>query len=98
MPDENDGVLGNVPRSRSAKRAERPGASSAKAAAEAERAGTEAAEPAAEDRPRGTAPPPPERGGDPVADAARAAGKVVETTVRVGLGVAREIIRRLPRP
>jgi hypothetical protein len=102
MPDENDGVLGNLPRSRpgqrSSKRAERPGASAAKAAADAERAGADAAEPASEEPPRRAPEPPPGRGGDPVGDAVRAAAKVAETTVRVGLGVTREILRRLPRP
>ena len=36
--------------------------------------------------------------GDPVTDAARAAAKAVGAGVKIGTGLAQEILRRLPRP
>ena len=44
------------------------------------------------------APAPEATGGDPVTDAARAAAKAVGTGVKIGTGLAQEILRRLPRP
>ena len=44
------------------------------------------------------APAPEASGGDPVTDAARAAAKAVGTGVKIGTGLAQEILRRLPRP
>ena len=42
--------------------------------------------------------PPPERGGDPVTDALRAGAKVAEGGAKLAGGLARELLRRLPRP
>jgi len=39
-----------------------------------------------------------DRGGDPVGEAIRAATSVAATGARVANGVARELLRRLPRP
>ena len=47
-------------------------------------------------------PPPPERAvpthSDPLADAVRVASKVAGAGARVGVGLAQEVLRRLPRP
>jgi hypothetical protein len=42
--------------------------------------------------------PPPSHGGDPVGDAIRTVTGVAATGARVAGGVAREVLRRLPRP
>ena len=80
-PEEEGGLLGNLPRSR-------PGTRSPKR--------DHPAKPAP--RPRKPPPPPPERDGDPVGDALRAAARAGEAGVRVASAVARELVRRVPRP
>jgi hypothetical protein len=109
----NDGgVLGNLPRSRPGHRSEKRTA--AKATAETERSGAErAAAKASADRAksgaakrpqsaatprRGTDDAPAARSGDPVGDAIRTVAGVASTGARVAGGVAREVLRRLPRP
>jgi hypothetical protein len=82
---DDDGVLGNLPRSR-------PGRRSAK------RAQAGAAR-APKRRPAASAPrPAPERTSDPVGGALRTATGVAAAGARVANGVAREVLRRLPRP
>jgi hypothetical protein len=114
MTDEDGGVLGNLPRSRPGQRSEkRTGGTAAKAAARAERTESEAASPrkAAAKKPappKQSAPPPgktaprrPEparQAGDPVGDAIRTVTGVAATGARMAGGVAREVLRRLPRP
>jgi hypothetical protein len=86
VADEEPTVLGNLPRSRPGRRSEK-------------RSSPAAAKPRAR-RPKAAPPPEPdtqERDGDPVGDAIRAASAVAETGARVANGVARELIRRLPR-
>ena len=81
--------------------AKRPEKSAANASTQAGGATAGAAK-----RPQRAAPPPPRagdersaaRGGDPVGDAIRAAAGVASTGARVAGGVAREVLRRLPRP
>jgi hypothetical protein len=107
---DDGGVLGNLPRSRPGHRSEkRTGTTGAKAADRAERTEAEAATPAAEEKPPPPAPPagedrarageaPPAREGDLVGDAVRTVTGVAATGARVATGVAREVLRRLPRP
>jgi hypothetical protein len=94
---DDGGVLGNLPRSRPGHRSEKRTATTAaktaggagppkrppKAATESSRTGAD-----------GTA----SRPGDPVGDAIRTVAGVASTGARVAGGVAREVLRRLPRP
>ncbi len=108
MTDENDGILGNLPRSR-------PGVRSEKRATAGKRAPKAAAKPKASTRPKAprkaAAPPPPppppapepepvatERPSDPVGMALKAGETVALTGIKVAGRVASEVIRRLPRP
>jgi hypothetical protein len=101
---DDGGVLGNLPRSRPGHRSEkRTGKTAAKAAAG--RSGDEAAAAAAKARaPKRPEPSPTggepsaSRPGDPVGDAVRAVTGIAATGARVAGGVAREVLRRLPRP
>jgi hypothetical protein len=107
---DDGGVLENLPNSRPGRRSAKRGGTgakgttgtAAKAATRAERSGSRAAKASP-----GTAPPrqatskaaePPQRPGDPVGDAIRAATDVAATGARIAHGVAREVLRRLPRP
>jgi hypothetical protein len=135
---DDDGVLGNLPRSRPGRRSgkreaastpsgakaqpakaqpaksrrtpatarttsstprSRPAAATARAAASAEQADEPGARPA---QPRGATErdtgQPRERGTNPIGEALHVAAKVAGTGVRVAEGVARELVRRLPRP
>jgi hypothetical protein len=92
---DDGGVLGNLPRSRPGHRSDkRTGKTAAATRAVAGK------------RPeRAATPPPPvgddsaaSRAGDPVGHAIRAAAGVASTGARVAGGVAREVLRRLPRP
>lgn len=104
---DDGGVLGNLPRSRPGRRSEKRDAG-AKAAPRAERSGARAAKPAqARRRPPAPAPvaeparaakPAPPAGGDPVTGALRTVTGLAATGARVANGVAREVLRRLPRP
>jgi hypothetical protein len=98
MTDDR-GVLGNLPRSR-------PGQRSAKRAGKPAGEGSgEAASPAAATKARRAARPKPaagERqetpsGGDPIGSAVRGVTVLAATGARVAGGVAREVLRRLPR-
>jgi hypothetical protein len=91
---DDGGVLGNLPRSRPGHRSDK-------------RTGKTAAAPraGAAKRPEPAATRPPlgddnaaSRAGDPVGHAIRAAAGVASTGARVAGGVAREVLRRLPRP
>jgi hypothetical protein len=109
---DDGGVLGNLPRSRPGQRSEkRTGRAAAAAAAPKERAqpgkpagappsaGATPKQPAGA-RTSGDAPPeqPASHGGDPVVETIRAVTGVAATGARVAGGVAREVLRRLPRP
>jgi hypothetical protein len=95
---DDGGVLGNLPRSRPGQRSEkRMQKTAAKAAERAERSGSKAAAPPkAASRPRAARGTPP--AGDPVGHAIRSVTGVAATGARVAGGVAREVLRRLPRP
>jgi hypothetical protein len=109
---DDGGVLGNLPRSRPGQRSEkRTGRAAAEAAAPKERAqpgktagarpsGGGARRQAAGARASTGAPPkqPASHAGDPVGDAIRTVTGVAATGARVAGGVAREVLRRLPRP
>jgi hypothetical protein len=109
---DDGGVLGNLPRSRpghrSEKRAEAKAAnagaakrpSTAKASTQAGSAKTGPAKrrQRAATTPRAAGDGSASRAGDPVGDAIRAAAGVASTGARVAGGVAREVLRRLPRP
>lgn len=99
MSDENDGILGNLPRSR-------PGVRSDKRAS-AKPAQKPKAKAAAKPKPprKAASPPPPpppprepERPQDPVGMALKAGETVARTGLKVAGRVAGEVIRRLPRP
>ncbi|MGH2761737.1 MAG: hypothetical protein ACRDLD_04035 [Thermoleophilaceae bacterium] len=102
MTDDR-GVLENLPRSRPGRRSEKRAGSEA---AE-KRAGREAAaaRPSSAStprrRPRPTPPDPPapaSRDGDPIGEAIRTVAGIAATGARVANGVARGVLRRLPRP
>jgi hypothetical protein len=57
-----------------------------------------AAPPKSKPVPDPSAPAPEATGGDPVTEAARAAAKAVGAGVKIGTGLAQEVLRRLPRP
>lgn len=103
MADE-DGVLGNLPRSRpgrrsakrethtagaAAQRAERTGAPAARPAASSTRAPKVEASPRAEER---------REASNPISGALRVGAKVAGTGLRIATGVAGHVLRRLPRP
>ena len=104
---DDGGVLGNLPRSRPGHRSEKRTQGTAARAGEAPRvektaakasAPAEAAKTGARKRPRSAPPQPEARPGDPVGDAIRTVTGVASTGARVAGGVAREVLRRLPRP
>jgi hypothetical protein len=96
---DDGGVLGNLPRSRPGQRSDkRTEKTAARAAARAERSGAKAAEPPAAAKSGAGGPPPASHRGDPVGDAIRTVTGVAATGARVAGGVAREVLRRLPRP
>ena len=134
--NDDEGVLGRLPRSRPGTRSEkregsaepqesapeksRPATGTARAAKSSERRGTKASRPAkgasAGPRKRASArpaaanaqaaePPPPQsaaserdQGGNPVAGAVRAGARVAEGGVKLAGGLARGLLRKLPRP
>jgi hypothetical protein len=110
---DDGGVLGNLPRSRpgqrSAKRTERTATPAAGAkpgpAKRPQKPATKRSAPAggaksgAARRPQSAARDrPSSHAGDPVGDAIRTVTGVAATGARVAGGVAREVLRRLPRP
>ena len=105
MADE-EGVLGNLPRSRPGQRSSKRAASTSETAARraerAERAGAPAAKPTgASTQPPETEPPPPADGpgrNDPIGGLLRTGAKVAGTGVRVAADVAGHVLRRIPRP
>jgi hypothetical protein len=98
MSDENDGILGNLPRSRPGVRSEKRASAGPKAKAATPKAPRKAAAPP----PSPTPPPPPSPEPEPHADPVGIALKAGETVARTGLKVAGrvagEVMRRLPRP
>jgi hypothetical protein len=81
---DDGGVLGNLPNSRPGRRSEK-------------RSATPGAAP--KRRPPAAAKPAPaEQQADPISDVLRAAGGLASAGARVANGVAREVVRRLPRP
>jgi hypothetical protein len=80
---DDGGVLGNLPNSRPGRRSEKR---SATPGAAPKRRPPAAAKPA-----------PPEPQADPISDVLRAAGGLATAGARVANGVAREVVRRLPR-
>jgi hypothetical protein len=97
---DDGGVLGNLPRSRPGQRSDkRTGRTAAKApsepgAAKPPKSAPREAPPASESRDA----PPASHAGDPVGEAIRTVTGVAATGARVAGGVAREVLRRLPRP
>jgi hypothetical protein len=99
---DDDGVLGNLPRSRPGRRSEkreRDGAAAGRAPGGSKRtaspraSGRSARAAGAKDEAAA-----PARGADPLGGAVRAAAGVAGVGVRVASGLAREVLRRLPRP
>jgi len=109
MSEENDGVLGNLPRSRPGVRSEKR-ASGGKAAkprpkpkpkakAKAKAAAKPKAAPKTAPPPPRTPPPPqPGQPADPIGIALKAGETVARTGFKVAGRVAGEVMRRLPRP
>jgi hypothetical protein len=83
------GVLRNLPRTRPGRRSEKRSS----AATAARPAPADAAAP-----PPRPEPEPPERSADPVGEIVRGGLRVAGTGVRVADTVARELLRRIPRP
>jgi hypothetical protein len=79
---DDGGVLGNLPNSRPGRRSDKRAASP----------------PAKDERASARPASPEEAEHDPIADAIRTATGVAATGARVANGLAREIVRRLPRP
>jgi hypothetical protein len=113
MADEEEGVLGNLPRSRpgqrSAKRANKPAdpARVSRAAPERAKPGAARAKPAAGARraagaAAGEKRPPPRAeassGGSPVSNVIRTVTSLAGGGARLAHGAARGVLRRLPRP
>ena len=103
MTDDDGGVLGNLPRSRPGQRSEkRTGQTAAKAAEPKGPVQPNRAAPRKKTatRPRASAPrqEPAAHAGDPVGDAIRTVAGVAGLGAKVAGGVAREVLRRLPRP
>jgi hypothetical protein len=107
MTEDDGGVLGNLPRSRPGQRSEKrtgrtaakataPGKTTARSAGAAERPKSAAREASSASESRDA--PPASHAGDPVGDAIRTVTGVAATGARVAGGVAREVLRRLPRP
>jgi hypothetical protein len=107
MSEENDGILGNLPRSRPGVRSEKR-ASAGKAKPKAAKPKATAKpkskpKPAAAPKPKVAPPPPPpppapERPSDPIGIALKAGETVALTGLKVAGRVAGEVMRRLPRP
>jgi hypothetical protein len=112
MSEENDGILGNLPRSRPGVRSEKrasgtagsPPAPKAKPATKpkvkaAAKAKPKPGRPAAAPPPPPPPPPPtPEQPADPIGIALKAGETVARTGIKVAGRVAGEVMRRLPRP
>lgn len=104
MSEENDGVLGNLPRSRPGVRSDKrasaakPKAAAAKPSAKA-KPKPAAAKPKAEPKAAPPPPPPPPlKPSDPIGIALKAGETVALTGLKVAGKVAGEVMRRLPRP
>jgi hypothetical protein len=104
---EDGGVLGNLPHTRPGRRSEkraagRPAETAGAAARKAEAGGAKAAATPRPRRARSSAAAPEaahESGtGGPLEDLMHGAGKVAGAGVRVAGGLAKELLRRLPRP
>ena len=110
MSEENDGILGNLPRSRPGVRSEkRASTANAKPKAAKPKPKPKATtkpkpKPAAAPKPKVAPPPPPppppapERPSDPIGIALKAGETVALTGLKVAGRVAGEVMRRLPRP
>ena len=99
MSEQNDGVLGNLPRSRPGVRSEKR-ASGGKAAKPRPKPKTtpKAAPKTAPPPPRTPPPPQPGQPADPIGIALKAGETVARTGFKVAGRVAGEVMRRLPRP
>jgi hypothetical protein len=103
---EDAGVLGNLPRTRPGRRSDkrsagRPAESAGAAARKSETGGGAAARtPRPKRRQSAPAPEPApeERRKGPIEDALHTAGSIAGAGARVAEGLAREVLRRLPRP
>jgi hypothetical protein len=98
MSDDKS-VLGNLPRSRPGRRSDKRGKTESAGRPAAEAPKPPRAKPrASSERPKAKREPAPAPERDPVTEAARATVKVVGAGVRIGTGIAQEVLRRLPRP
>jgi hypothetical protein len=96
---DDGGVLENLPRSRPGRRSEKRASPGAGAATKRSRARPKGSASRTGRRAEDRQPQPAARQSpDPVGDAIRGAAKVAETGVRVAGTVARELLRRVPRP
>ncbi len=104
---DDEGVLGNLPRSRPGRRSDKRAGGAAKAAAPRPSAPPpppkRRAKPAAAAKPKPppTSPPPaaePARSGDPIGTAFRTVTGLAAGGARAANGLARGVLRRLPKP
>ncbi|MGZ4201298.1 MAG: hypothetical protein ACXVRH_04475 [Thermoleophilaceae bacterium] len=100
--DNQDGILGNLPRSRPGVRSDkRDRATTAAKKAPAKPRTATKPRPAAAARPKQPAAPKPAaptRSSDPIEQAVHLVGEVAETGIRTVAKVAGGVLRRLPRP
>ena len=112
MADEN-GLLGNLPRSRPGTRSQKreakpapqaarePASRTSRPAPKDAKAAAAATRSGTKSRPRPTQQPPtdgPASPSDPVGEAVRTAAKVAGAGLKLADGMTRELLRRLPRP
>jgi hypothetical protein len=98
---DDGGVMGNLPRSRPGQRSEKRTGQTAATASTRKRpasAGTPAPKKTASAKATARKEPATGPAGDPARDAVRIVTGVAATGARVAGGVAREVLRRLPRP
>jgi hypothetical protein len=96
---DDGGVLENLPRSRPGTRSEKRASAGAGATTKRARARPKGSSSRTGARAEDRQPQPAaRRSADPVGDAIRGAAKAAETGVRIAGNVAREFLRRVPRP
>jgi hypothetical protein len=98
MSDENDGILGNLPRSRPGVRSDKRAGAGRAGGADRAKAPRKAAAPPPPPPEPPPAPEPVVRPADPIGMALKAGENVARTGFKVAGRMAGEVMRRLPRP
>ena len=95
---EEAGVLGNLPRTRPGRRSDKRAAGRPAEAAGAADVRTSLPKRAGAQRKRASEAAPEPRRGGPIEGVLHGAGRIAGAGVRIADGLAREVLRRLPRP